>query len=793
MTTAVRAGWVGGALVAGAIGLSAFLLFTVELLVGRVVLPAFGGTPTAWTTVLCFFQAVLLGGYLYGHVSVNWLGVRRGTLVHLALAALAIGALILAPVKVADLRVEGVPEALNLLGILALVVGLPAFVLTATTPLLSAWLVAALRRSGGKDPYRLYVLSNAGSLAGLLAYPAVVEPRLGLGAQRLAWAIAFGAFAALLAVVALWTRWRVARADPEGPVEGAVPTAGATAGRAPTQSDPTWTRRGRWLLLAAVPSGLLSAVTNFVATDLVSAPLLWVGPLALYLASFIVAFSPRAGGAVRAAVLAAPAAATLLWIPLGSAGGWPILPLLVVAFGAFAVVATALHGRLADDVPGSARLTEFYLVLALGGVLGGTFVAVVAPLAFQGVWEYPILIVAALVALAVSQPTRPAAVALPLSVVSPPRAARAGRPRLDFRPFFVGVGPRLLPYAVVGGALAVLLATEGALAAEAGLRWLLVGGLLLLVGGAPRFLATSTAVVLVLAVFVLSPPTIFRERSFFGVTEVLHGHEGATNVLMNGTTVHGEQWIDPARHREPIGYYARSGPLNDIFALAHSASVGPGSADVASAAPGAGAAAAQSGRDIGIAGLGAGGIAAYAGPGDALTYFEIDPVVVRVANDPRLFTYLAETPIPPTIVMGDARRSIEDVPDASYDLLILDAFSSDSVPTHLLTAEALVDAARTVRPSGILLVHVSNRYYELAPPVAGGLEAAGLQVRIRRYAPSPAEAQAGANPSIWVVGVRDPALALAFDARGWAIPDRTAAPTTDDFPDVLRFLRFDGF
>nr|MBA2381799.1 hypothetical protein [Chloroflexota bacterium] len=389
--TAPRRRWLPSSTVlafGGVIGWSAFLLFSVEPLIGRVVLPVFGGTPAVWATTLFFFQAVLLLGYLYGHLSVTRLGLWRGALLHGVLLAVAAVALLVAPARAADLRNPAIPDVINLVGMLAATIGLPAFVLTTTTPLVSAWF-AAVRSSGGEaagegaaadDAYWLYALSNAGSLLALLAYPFVVEPRLGLSAQRGVWAAGFVLFGLAILAVAWWATRRVGS---WAPTDEAVSQSTSMA----TVAAPTWRRRLTWLLLAAVPSGLLSAVTTFIATDLVSAPLLWLVPLAIYLVTFIIAFSARGRRLVPAAIVAAPAAVTLMWVPYGSAGGWPILPLVVLMYGGLGVVATALHGRLALDRPEPARLTEFYLVVSIGGALASAFVALLAPVLFPGVWE----------------------------------------------------------------------------------------------------------------------------------------------------------------------------------------------------------------------------------------------------------------------------------------------------------------------------------------------------------------------------------------------------------------------
>jgi hypothetical protein len=730
------------------IGLSAFLLFSVEPLIGRSVLPVFGGTPAVWATVLFFFQAVLLAGYVYGHVSVTRFG-SWGPVVHVALAIAAVAALVVAPTRIGDLRDEAVAPVVDLVRILVVVIGLPAFVLTTTTPLLSGWFdVGHGRERSAGDAYWLYALSNAGSLLALIAYPIVIEPRLPLGTQRGLWTVAYVALVALLAVAA-------GRATPG--IRDAV-TAAAERMASPSATDvaatgDVWRRRGRWFLLAAVPSGLLSAVTTFIATDLLSAPLLWVAPLAIYLISFIVAFSPRGGRWIDRAALVAPAMVTVLWVPYGSAGGWPpllVLPMELVAVG---IVAIALHGRLAQDRPDPSRLTEFYLTLSLGGATASAFVALVAPAVFPGVWELPILLVGALCALAL--------------VTRWSMPARRHGPRLDFSPFFAGARGRVVPYLAAALLLSVGLAATGALATEAGIRWLLVGGLILLVGARPWFLAVATAFVLALATFVLQPPALFRDRSFFGVTQVLTSPDGQLRLLMNGTTVHGSQALDLAWRQQPLGYYSRSGPVSDLFAAA----VRPSS--------------------VGVAGLGAGAIAAYATPGTSMTFFEIDPLVISVASDPRYFLYLSTAAVRPTVVEGDARLSLAGERRGAFDLLIMDAFSSDSVPLHLLTEEAIRAQVAVLTDAGVLAFHISNRYYDLAPPIAAAANDLGLTIIGKSHTPG-AVREPGETPSRWLAASRDPATIAHLTAAGWAPVRAADHPFTDDYADLLRYLRLGG-
>ena len=735
---------------AAPIGLSAFLLFSVEPLVGRLVLPIFGGTPAVWATTLFFFQAILLGGYLYAHVSVTWFG-RWGPPVHVALAGLGIVALLLAPARLASVGIDGLPPAVGVVVLLAAVIGLPAFMLTTTTPLLSSW-IANIRADDGDDPYWLYALSNGGSLLALLAYPLVIEPRLGLTDQRGIWLVAYVLMVALLAIAA-------ARATPAIAHRAKALVATMDTVAAPARAITT-TRRLRWILLAAIPSGLLLAVTTFITTDLVSAPLLWVWPLAIYLGSFIVVFSPRARRFIPPAVVTAPAMITLLWVPFGSAGGWPVLATLLLELLALGIVAVALHGRLAADRPEPAHLTEFYLLISVGGALASAFVALVAPLIFPDVWEYPILLVGALVALALSAP--------PVA-----RQIRTAGRGLNFSPFLVGIRGRMLPYLVIAGTLGFVLIATGSLAAEAGLRWLLVGGLVLAVGARPWFLAATTAFVLVLATFVLRPSVDFRERSFFGVTEVQRQPHDRLVVLFNGTTVHGTQSLDPARRRVPTTYYSQGGPAGDLFSLA---------------APAAG----SSTTMVGVVGLGAGTLGAYARADLTVSYFEIDPVVIRVATDPAYFTYLSDAPDPPRIVLGDARLSLEHEPSGEFDMVILDAFSSDAIPVHLLTTEAIATEWRTVRTGGLMGFHISNRYYDLTPAIAAGGATLGLTVMERSHFPDEAQLAAGASPSRWLAASDDPAVIARLAALGWIRTPAADHPFTDDYSDLIRYLRLGG-
>ena len=329
----------------------------------------------------------------------------------------------------------------------------------------------------------------------------------------------------------------------------------------------------------------------------------------------------------------------------------------------------------------------------------------------------------------------------------------------------------MFPYMAFGALMIAGLVVTGALATEAGIRWLLVGGLVLLVGARPWFLALATAFVLVLATFVLRPHADFEARSFFGVTQVLESAKGDLKLLMNGTTVHGSQSTDPAKARTPQSYYVRNGPIGDLFALTTSRTAG------------------QASYEVGVTGLGGGALASYVEPDMTMTFFEIDPVVVQVASDPRYFTYLSDAPRTRRSSLGDARLSLAVEPAARFDLLILDAFSSDSPPVHLLTTEAVADEVRTVKPDGLIAFHVSNRYYDLAPAVAAAAVRNGLTILERWHAVG-AVHEPGETPSHWLAASRDPARIAELRAKGWTDVAAAERPFTDDYADLLSYLHF---
>jgi hypothetical protein len=754
---------------------SAALLFCVQPMFARFVLPLLGGTPAVWNVSMVFFQVALLAGYLYAHASVRRFGPRRQALLHLVL--------LLTPLLVLPIGVPGgwvAPQRgdpiLWLLALLAVAVGLPFFVVASTAPLLQRWL-AATDHPRAADPYVLYRASNAGSVIGLLGYPALMEPSLRLGEQGRLWALGYGVLALLVAgcALVLW-RSRPAGAEPapDAAANGAGPGAkaagdGTAAPAATAHGDgaaevpaPARVGEGRpslwrglwWAGLAFVPSSLMLGVTSFLTTDLAPMPLLWAIPLGLYLLSFIAVFTP--GGepapAYRSAVVVFPVLAVSLVVLLTADVRQPFVLVMLVHLATFTAAALVCHGRLAANRPHPRHLTSFYLWIALGGALGGVFNALAAPVAFDALTEYPLMLVVACLCL-------------------PVRDRRSGRyqRRLD-------VGMPLVFGAALLGALLILggLSNGGRGTALHPVVYGLVGIACLLQARRPlRFGLGVGAILAVSSVVatIASGAIVYRERSFFGVLEVRSGQGGSYHSLSHGTTLHGAELIEPGKRPVPLTYYHPTGPAGDVVravqARGHS-------------------------RRVAVVGLGTGAMACHSRPGERWTFLEIDPTVERIARDPRLFTYLRDCPGSFEVVLGDARISLARAPDRRYGLIVLDAFSSDAIPVHLLTREAVELYQARLEDGGVLAFHVSNRFIDLEPVLGDLAKATGMTCLERfDYAGAPVgEAIQGKSASHWLALGRRPAdLGKLAADLGWQPCTRGAGPPwTDDYSDVLTAL-----
>ena len=584
----------------GTIFLSSFLLLLIQPVFAKLILPWFGGSAAVWTTCLVFFQAGLLLGYLYAHLIASRLGRRTQALLHSALLA---AALFLLPVIPASFWKPSGAEnpAWRILEVLTAVLGLPYFLLSTTGPLLQSWYA----RRWGMAPYRMFALSNAGSLLGLAAYPIWIEPNLPAHTQSVLWSWAFAGFAVLCAS----TAWL-----PEGPAPDPVDD---------PHAPPSAAEKAVWVALAAGGSMLLLSTTNQMTQNVASVPFLWIVPLVIYLLTFILCFESsrwyRPELFLRLLVVGLGSVAYAIYNIQESTAVAVALP--VLSLGLFAGCMYC-HGQLSRLKPEGRHLTSFYLMIALGGALGAVFVGLIAPVIFSGVYELPICLL------------------------------------------FVG-------------SLALYLNWSG--------------------GGIQRLLwcSVTAAMLLVLVAEVrgFHQGALIMTRNFYGALRVVQSSEdgGEVRTLYHGTIEHGSEFLAPQRRLFPTSYY---GPSSGVGLALRNRTVP---------------------RRVGLVGLGAGTLSAYGQPGDEFHFYEINPQVVALANS--MFFYLRESPAKIQVTLGDARLSLESEPPQGFDVLVLDAFSGDAIPVHLLTREAFAIYQRHLKPEGILAVHVSNQYLDLAPVV----------------------------------------------------------------------------
>jgi len=726
LTTARPALRLAPALFGATVFASATLVFLVQPMVAKLVLPLLGGAPSVWNTSLVFFQAALLAGYGYAHLVQKIASVRVQALVH---GALLLAAGLVLPLKVSALLGEpsSTHPALWLLGVLALSIGAPFAALSATAPLAQAWYARTTHPGTEGEPYVLYAASNLGSLLALLAYPVVVEPLMTLRGQSLGWSLGYAGFIVVMALLGLF----VARA----------PGVSADSARDGALAPVRWRDRALWVLLAAIPSSLMLGVTTHITMDVASAPLLWVAPLALYLATFIFAFQARPL-LPREGVLMFQAAAVAGVAVINPFNNTDIVLVLFLQLAAFFLTALMCHMALVERRPDPSRLTEFYLWMSVGGVLGGAFNAFLAPVIFSNVWEYPLV-------LALSCLVRP---------------WRAG----SIRPWAWTL--------LIAGAIAAVAAPYAATLLGVGLtvRLLLAGASVaafLLRGRALTFFAMIA--VLCIAAEAVGDRVDVRQswRSFFGVLRQsqmpVPGLGGTVKMLSHGTTLHGAQAQDPRYRCRPLVYYAPETPIGQTFSAVR---------------------AKKAAMTVGAVGLGTGAVAAYTRPGDSLTFFEIDPLVIRISSDPRNFSYTTQCAKGAVgYVLGDARLTLARQPDGRFDILLIDAFSSDSVPAHLLTVEAVRGYLRKLKPDGLLILHLSNRHLELRSPAMAVAHAAGGVAMLQQH-----DAAEG-SPRLWestedvvLVARSKAALALFANDPRWTPADPTRArPWTDDYMNLV--------
>ena len=676
-----------------AIFVSAFLLFQVQPIIAKIILPWFGGSSAVWSTCLLFFQVVLLLGYLYAHWLHAKLTPRKQAVAHAAALALSLATLPILPNLMWKSTAVGL-ASLRILGLLALTVGLPYFLLSSTSPLLQAWYA---RTHKGAVPYRLFALSNLASMLALVSYPFLVEPHLSSRTQALVWSAAYAGFAALCAAAA-WRNWKL-------PAAGVAPLPVSEERGEPA---PGWSVRLLWLGLAASASILLLAVTTHITQDVAAIPFLWILPLAAYLLSFILCFdAPHYYQRLLFVPLGAACLVAMAYQLAPSDTGPAARPAIALFAGSLFVCAMVCHGELARLKPHPRHLTGFYVTVALGGALGGLFVGLVAPNVFNSDYEFPLgLGLAATVWFLVFL-------------------------REFWRPSTLWMRGGLVAAAV------------------------LLCGYVVYLGRDVREMVAGYRVV---------------ARNFYGELRVSEEGDPAIDVdacrkLLHGVINHGEQMLRPEYRDRPITYFC---PESGIGRAMHALEGAP--------------------RRIGILGLGCGTLAAYGKAGDTLRIYEINPLVIDIARTE--FTYLRDTPARVEVALGDGRLVLESEPSQQFDLLVMDAFSGDSVPVHLITREALATYFRHLKPNGILAINITNRYLNLEPVMAADAIAFHKQALVYDFIP--ADADFLCFGCSWTL-IMDPATTAAHsellaEARILRA-DPGFRPWTDDFSNMLSILK----
>jgi hypothetical protein len=662
-----------------AIFVSALLLFSVQPLFTKMVLPRLGGSPAVWSVAMVFFQSLLLGGYAYAHYLMQLRNRVIPVLVHLTLLALA---LVTLPLSIASGWGEPPTSgyAFWLLGLFAVSIGLPFFALAANNPLLQAWFVRT-GHPNGPDPYFLYASSNIGSFLALLSYPVLLEPMFTLRTQNLIWSGGYGLLIVLIGACGLLLL--------RSPASAAVDVLAADSGG----PAPGWMLRARWIFLAAVPSGLLIAVTAHISTDIAAAPLLWVLPLSLYLLTWVLVFQSRPLLPHHLMLLLQPLAISGAVILLALSGERNLLITLGGHLLCFFIIAMACHGELARTRPPAKYLTGFYVALSFGGMVGGLFSGLIAPYAFSWIAEYPILVALAVLCRppAQQQPRSgsrwywPLLAVLAVALIAPSHSTgKVVSWLVDNRVYVISA------VAVAAMILATLLRIDRAKLA----------GIVIL------------ALVLV-DVYPSDDGRVVTVRSFFGVHKIVITPNGQYHVLMHGTTIHGAEKFRNADGRpitgrpEPISYYHRDGGIGQAITAVRERKGAP--------------------LKVAVIGLGSGTLACASEPGETWKFFEIDQSMVDAARDPKYFTYIQNCEPDLKPVMGDARLTFAREPDGIYDLIIVDAYSSDAIPIHLATEEAMAIYKKKLAPQGVVLMHVSNRHLDLASVVVGIAQANDLK------------------------------------------------------------------
>lgn len=712
-------------------------MFVLQPLFGKLLLPYLGGSPAVWNTCMVFYQAVLFFAYLYAHLVSTRLKILHQILLHSGLIIFSLLSLPLTLGENLQPPTESNPT-FWLIATLSIAIGMPFFIVSTTSPLLQRWF-SHIGHNASTDPYFLYVASNLGSMIALLSYPFLIEPQISLAEQKSYWSLFYVCLISLV-IVNGFLLWKSQKTNNE--------TEEILEAEEATQPLPVKTLL-YWLALSFVPSSLLLGLTNFISTDIASAPLLWIIPLTLYLLTFILVFSKWAQYIHPIMVKIQP----MILLPFFA---FSFIDPAAISFNlnlllhllAFFLAVMVCHGELAKSRPEPRHLTHFYLTMSFGGMLGGMFNTFVAPFIFNAVYEYPIMIIAALLLRPASEKIRP-------NVSS------------------------VFPLALLVSGIIYYLITDNL---SQSLIYALTNSLILLAGFSytyrnnPLNLALISSLILIFTLSIqnILSNAIFQQRSFFGVlsvrTNILKNEKNQPeryHELFHGTTKHGAQRLVSPFQTTPLTYYSQPGPMGQLFKTFESKSQH---------------------WNIGAVGLGAGALACYQTGQQNWTFYEIDPLVIEVAKDDRYFSYLKRCTPSATFVVGDARLSLKHEPDQKFDLLIMDAFSSDSIPTHLLTQEAIKLYFAKLKPNGILTFHITNRHLKLKKVIADHAQQLKLATLIQEFKP-------GNNIPLvvatdWVAMAKhEKTLAPLRESRlgNWHKPPLyfDMKPWTDDFSNII--------
>ena len=743
---------------------SAGLLFWIQPLIAKTLLPLWGGTPAVWNTCLLFFQTMLLIGYVYALASSRWLSLRAQAAVHVLLILFIAIYLFISPVHAPVLSgLQQVNPTLSVLETLLFSIGLPFFIISASNPLLQSWF-SRIQHYLAVDPYFLFAASNAGSLIALIAFPLVLEPSLGLNEQYKFWRVGFVVLVILMCAIALALK-------PLATVSTAATTHNKKV-RSLASGDPNkwfsvW-RRLRWLALSFVPSSLMLGVTTYITTDVAAVPLLWVIPLALYLLTFVLAFTNKqfASGASLTRVMFV--AALVVTLILSSGATEPAWVLILANLGFFFVAAMMCHGQLANDRPSTTHLAEYYLWIAVGGVLGSLFNVLISPILFTSILEYPLAIVLACMLQRVEPRGSDANLSKPDDQQS--QQSKFG----GHTNYFDVVYPLGLFVLNVGLTMLVPYLR----ASSSTIKLLIVPGIPLIIINhffreRPIRFALGLCAVMLASIYYTGDTgrTLHVARNFFGTIRVTTDSTAGVNSFYSGNTVHGRQFVDPSRQCEPISYHHENGPLGQVMAVFN---------------------AAPANSRVGVIGLGVGAMAAYSKPDQQWTFYEINADVIDMARNSQHFTYLrncARGSV--SVVEGDARLNLQNAPEGYFGLIVFDAFSSDAIPVHLITQQALDLYLSKLAEGGILVFHASSRSLNLNPILADLAESRNLIcIGFDDSKPGSFEAK---DPSQWVVMARSSQEIsyLSINSQWQRLNGRKGSRVwSDDFSNIVRAIKW---